>query len=59
MNAFLGGILFGALFAGAVAVIFMTRIRRPQPEPVDWTEKAYEPPVVTTRIIMNRRKYEL
>jgi hypothetical protein len=59
VNAFLGGILFGALFAGAVAVIFVTRVRRPQPEPVDWTEQAYQAPVVTTRIVNRHRTIDI
>ncbi|MEI6536536.1 MAG: hypothetical protein WCN98_14415 [Verrucomicrobiaceae bacterium] len=37
MNAFFGGIVFGAILAGSVFVIFITSIRRPHPrrEPVE------------------------
>lgn len=64
MNAFLSGVLFGAILAGSVFVIFVTSRRRPPPrrEPVEWVPEFHEPhlqPPVTTRILVNRRSIEL
>ena len=62
MNAFFGGIVFGAILAGSVFVIFITSIRRPHPrrEPVEWMPEFHEPqPTVTTRILVNRRNIEI
>ena len=61
MNAFFGGILFGFLLAGSVAVIFITSKRKPpQREPIEWVPEFHEPqPLVTTRILVNRRSIEL
>jgi hypothetical protein len=63
MNAFFGGIIFGAILAGSVFVIFITTRRRPpRREPVEWVPEFHEPqpqPPVTTRILVNRRSIEL
>ena len=63
MNAFLGGIIFGAILAGSVFVIFITSRRRPpRREPVEWVPEFHDPqphPPVTTRILVNRRSIEL
>jgi hypothetical protein len=60
MNAFFGGIVFGAILAGSVFVIFITSRRRPRREPVEWVPEFHEPqPTVTTRILVNRRSIEL
>ena len=64
MNAFFGGIIFGAILAGSVFVIFITSRRRPRRElrrePVEWVPEFHEPqPHVTTRILVNRRSIEL
>lgn len=60
MNTFFAGVLFGALFVGALAIVFATRARRPRREPIDWTDGAYAPPpVVTTRIVNRHRSIEL
>lgn len=55
MNAFFAGVLFGALFAGSAIVVFVTRIKKPKREIIDWTDRAYEPPV-TTKITVNRHR---
>jgi hypothetical protein len=62
MSTFLAGILFGFLLAGSVAVIFITSKRKPKPhrEPIEWVPEFHEPqPLVTTRILVNRRSIEL
>jgi hypothetical protein len=60
MNAFFGGIVFGAILAGSVFVIFITSRRRPRRDPVEWVPEFHEPqPHVTTRILVNRRSIEL
>ena len=62
MNAFFGGILFGFLLAGSVAVIFITSKRKPKPqrEPIEWVPEFHEPqPPVITRIINRHRSIEL
>ena len=61
MNAFFGGILFGFLLAGSVAVIFITSKRKPpHREPIEWVPEFHEPqPPVITRILVNRRSIEL
>lgn len=47
MTAFVGGIIFGALLMAGLAVLFLNRLRRPpRQEPIDWQERAYQPPVV-------------
>jgi len=58
VNAFFAGVLFGALLIGSVFVAFITRQRKPKREIIDWTEKAYEPPV-TTRILVRERSIKL
>ena len=61
MNAFFGGIIFGAILAGSVVVIFITSRRRPpRREPIEWVPEFHEPqPPVITRILVNRRSIEL
>ena len=61
MNAFFGGIIFGAILAGSVVIIFITSRRRPpHREPVEWVPEFHEPqPPVITRILVNRRSIEL
>ena len=66
MNAFFGGIVFGAILAGSVFVIFITSRRRPEPrrEPVEWTPEFHDPqppphPPVTTRILIKERSIQL
>lgn len=58
MNAFIAGVIFGALFAGSAIIVFVTRVKKPKQEIIDWSEKAYEPPV-TTRIVNRHRSIEL
>lgn len=58
MSAFFAGVLFGALFAGSAIVVFVTRMKKPKREIIDWSEKAYEP-TVTTRIVNRHRSIEL
>ena len=64
MNAFFGGIIFGAILAGSVFVIFITSRRRPSPrrEPIEWVPEFHEPqphPPVTTRILIKERSIQL
>lgn len=61
MSTFLAGVLFGFLLAGSVAVIFITSKRKPlRREPIEWVPEFHEPqPLVTTRILVNRRSIEL
>lgn len=61
MSTFLAGVLFGFLLAGSVAVIFITSKRKPPlREPIEWVPEFHEPqPLVTTRILVNRRSIEL
>ena len=64
MNAFFGGIIFGAILAGSVFVIFITSRRRPPPrrEPVEWVPEFHEPhlqPPVSTRILIKERSIQL
>lgn len=62
MNAFFGGIVFGAILAGSIFVIFITITRRPRREPVEWTPEFHEPhlqPPVTTRILIKERSIQL
>lgn len=58
MNAFIAGVVFGALFMGAVFTLIITRMRKPKREIIDWTEKAYEPPVAT-KLLIKERTFEL
>lgn len=58
MSTFLAGALFGALFAGSAIVVLVTKMKKPKHEIIDWSEKAYEPPV-TTRIVNRHRSIEL
>lgn len=44
---FLIGIGFGALFTWC-GVVLARDFRRRRPEPIDWDERTYAPPVVTT-----------
>jgi hypothetical protein len=59
MNAFFAGIVFGALFMGAVSVIFITKARSPRREIAEWREENYQQPPVTTRILIKERNLEL
>ena len=63
MNAFFGGIIFGAILAGSVAVIFITSRRRPpRREPIEWVPEFHDPqphPPVTTRILIKERSIQL
>lgn len=59
MEAFFAGIVFGGLFTASVAVIFVTRAKRRKREIEIWTDEAYQAPTVTTRILSNKRSYEL
>ena len=52
MNAFLGGIVFGAILAGSIFVIFITITRRPRRDPVEWTPEFHDPqPPVTSMVL--------
>lgn len=56
MTTFLTGALCGALFAASVAAILMTRARLYRHEPIEqWSEEHYQPPAVTTRILIQER----
>lgn len=58
MNAFFGGIVFGAILAGSIFVIFITITRRPWREPVEWTSEFHDPqPPVTTKIVTQKREF--
>lgn len=60
MNAFLGGIVFGAILAGSVFVIFITSRRRPEPrrEPIEWVPEFHDQqPPVTTKIVTQKREF--
>lgn len=59
MNAFAAGIVFGALFMGAIFVIFITKARSPRREIAEWREETYQKPTVTTRIVNRHREIEL
>lgn len=62
MNAFFGGIIFGAILAGSVFVIFITSRRRPRREPIEWVPEFHDPqpqPPVTTRILIKERSIQL
>lgn len=59
MNAFFAGVLFGALLIGSVFVAFITRQRKPKREIEIWSEEAYQPPPVKTRIVNRHRSIEL
>lgn len=58
MNAFFGGIVFGAILAGSIFVIYITITRRPRREPVEWMPEFHEPqPPVTTKIVTQKREF--
>ena len=60
MSAFFGGIVFGAILAGSVFVIFITSRRRPRREPIEWVPEFHEPhlqPPVTTKIVTQKREF--
>ena len=59
MNAFFGGILFGALFMGAGLIVYFNRLHRPKREPEPWREDAWQQPIVTTKIVNRHRSIEL
>lgn len=60
LSAFLAGVVFGAIFMGSIFTIFTTRAKRPRRDPIDWTSEFHEPaPIVTTRILVNRRNIEI
>lgn len=61
MSAFIAGIIFGALFMGAVFVLFATRSQRPRRkrEPAEWNVEFHEPPPVKTRMIIQERTIDL
>lgn len=58
MNAFFAGVIFGGLLIGSAAIVFITRMRKPKREIIEWTERAYEPPV-STRILVKERNIQL
>ena len=60
MTAFFGGIVFGALFAAGIAILFINhmRPRRHRRDVIEWTEQAYQPPV-STRILIKERELKL
>lgn len=59
MNAFFAGIVFGALFMGAIFVVFITKARSPRRDIAEWREDTYQQPPVTTRIVNRHRSIEL
>jgi hypothetical protein len=60
MTAFFAGVIFGALFAGSIIVIFVTRMKgRKRPEIEPWSETTYQAPLVTTRIVNRHREFEI
>lgn len=59
MNAFFAGIVFGALFMGAIFVVFITKARSPRRDIAEWREDTYQQPPVTTRILIKERNLEL
>lgn len=58
MSAFFSGVIFGALLIAAAFTAYFTRSRAPKRAVIEWTEKAYEPPV-TTRILIKERDLQL
>lgn len=59
MNAFFAGIVFGALFMGAIFVVFITKARSPRRDIAEWREDTYQQPPVVTRILIKERNLEL
>ena len=59
MNAFFAGIVFGALFMGAIFVVFITKARSPRRDIAEWREDSYQQSPVTTRILIKERNLEL
>lgn len=60
MSPFFAGIIFGALLAGSVFILFITRQRRPKPREIEpWSEDTYQAPVVKTRIVNRHRSFDI
>lgn len=60
MTSFFAGVIFGALFAGSIIVVFVTRMKgRKRPEIEPWSETTYQAPLVTTRILVRERNITL
>jgi hypothetical protein len=59
MNAFFAGVVFGALFMGAVSIIFITKARSPRREIAEWREENYQQPPVTTKLLIKERTFDI
>jgi hypothetical protein len=59
MTAFFGGVVFGFLLAGSAFIIFITGRKRPPRDIEVWKEEAYRSPVVTTRVLIKERTYDI
>ena len=64
MTEFIAGVLFGFLFAGGIAVSFITYKKRPKQEDIEpWAEEAYQDraaqPRVTTKVSIHERTISL
>ena len=59
MTAFIAGIIFGVMFMGCVFIVAFFKAKRPRREIEIWSEDAYQPPPVTTRILVNKREITL
>ena len=59
MNTFFAGIVFGALFAGSIFVVFITKARSPRREIAEWREENYQQPPVSTKLLIKERTFEL
>ena len=59
VNAFFGGIVFGALFMGCIFIIFITKARSPRREIAEWREETYQHPPVTTKLLIKERTFDI
>lgn len=59
MIAFFGGIVSGCLFMGAAFAIFLNYRAAPRRDIAEWSDAAYQQPLVTTRILIKERNLEL
>ena len=59
-HAFVAGVIAGS-FIAATVIIGIIAIMRPRRDwgPIEWEEHDYQPPVVTTRVLIKERDYTL
>lgn len=59
MSAFFAGVVFGIAVTVVASLLAAARFRKPR-EPDEWMEEQYQPPpVVKTRVLINKRTLEL